>query len=138
MSTALGYATASDKLNFIFIGDLSFFYDMNALWNANYGSNVRILLLNNAGGEIFHALPGLEMQDNSRRFITATHRTSAKAWAEDRGFQYLSVHNEEELDQAVEIFTQPSITSQPMLMEVFTEKDKDIEHLKTYYHNLKK
>ena len=138
LSTALGYATASDKLNFIFIGDLSFFYDMNALWNANYGSNVRILLLNNAGGEIFHALPGLEMQDNSRRFITATHRTSAKAWAEDRGFQYLSVHNEEELDQAVEIFTQPSITSQPMLMEVFTEKDKDIEHLKTYYHNLKK
>ena len=78
------------------------------------------------------------MADSSRRFITATHRTSAKAWAEDRGFQYLSVHNEEELDQAVEIFTQPSITSQPMLMEVFTEKDKDIKHLKTYYHNLKK
>lgn len=138
LSTALGYATASDKLNFIFIGDLSFFYDMNALWNANYGSNVRILLLNNAGGEIFHALPGLEMADSSRRFITAIHRTSAKAWAEDRGFQYLPVHNEEELDQAVEVFTQPSITSQPMLMEVFTEKDKDIEHLKTYYHNLKK
>ena len=138
LSTALGYATASDKLNFIFIGDLSFFYDMNALWNANYGSNVRILLLNNEGGEIFHALPGLEMADSSRRFITATHRTSAKAWAEDRGFQYLSAHNEEELDQAVEVFTQPSITSQPMLMEVFTEKDKDIEHLKTYYHNLKK
>ena len=137
LSTAIGYATASDKLNFIFIGDLSFFYDMNALWNANYGSNVRILLLNNEGGEIFHALPGLEMQENSRRFITATHRTSAKAWAEDRGFQYLSAHNDEELDQAVEAFTQPSITSQPMLLEVFTEKDKDIEHLKTYYHNLK-
>lgn len=137
LSTAIGYATASDKLNFIFIGDLSFFYDMNALWNANYGSNVRILLLNNEGGEIFHALPGLEMQENSRRFITATHRTSAKAWAEDRGFQYLSAHNDEELDQVVEAFTQPSITSQPMLLEVFTEKDKDIEHLKTYYHNLK-
>lgn len=137
LSTAIGYATASDKLNFIFIGDLSFFYDMNALWNTNYGSNVRILLLNNEGGEIFHALPGLEMQENSRRFITAPHRTSAKAWAEDRGFQYFSAHDDEELDQAVEAFTQPSITSQPMLLEVFTEKDKDIEHLKTYYHNLK-
>ena len=128
----------SQQKVFCVLGDLSFFYDMNALWNANYGSNVRILLLNNEGGEIFHALPGLEMADSSRRFITATHRTSAKAWAEDRGFQYLSAHNEEELDQAVEVFTQPSITSQPMLMEVFTEKDKDIEHLKTYYHNLKK
>ena len=99
---------------------------------------MRILVHNNAGGEIFHALPGLEMQDNSRRFITAIHRTSARAWAEDRGFRYLSAHNEDELNQAAEIFTQPSITPQPLLLEVFTEKDQDIEHLKTYYHNLKK
>ena len=112
---------------------------MNALWNANYGSNVRILLLNNEGGEIFHALPGLEMADSSRRFITATHRTSAKAWAEDLvdSSTFLSTMKRN-WSLAEEIFTQPSITSQPMLMEVFTEKDKDIEHLKTYYHNLKK
>ena len=35
LSTAVGYAAGSDKLNFIAIGDLSFFYDMNALWNIN-------------------------------------------------------------------------------------------------------
>ena len=39
LSTAIGYAAASSKLNFIIIGDLSFFYDMNALWNQNYGAN---------------------------------------------------------------------------------------------------
>ena len=38
LSTAVGYAAASDKLNFIAIGDLSFFYDMNALWNVNVRS----------------------------------------------------------------------------------------------------
>ena len=32
LSAALGYAAASEKLNFVIIGDLSFFYDMNALW----------------------------------------------------------------------------------------------------------
>lgn len=58
LSTAVGYAAASDRLNFVAIGDLSFFYDMNALWNANIGPNLRILLLNNGGGEIFHTLPG--------------------------------------------------------------------------------
>ena len=137
LSTALGYATASDKLNFILIGDLSFFYDMNALWNSNYGTNVRILLLNNAGGEIFHALPGLELHENARRFVTATHTTSARAWAEDRGFEYLSAHNEEELTNAVSTFTQPDITARPMLLEVFTDKKTDIELLKEYYHNLK-
>lgn len=138
LSTAIGYAAGSDKLNFILIGDLSFFYDMNALWNPNYGSNIRILLLNNSGGEIFHALPGLELHDNARRFVTATHQTSGKAWAEDRGFEYLSAHNEEELNAAVARFTEASITSRPMLLEVFTDKNRDIELLKAYYHNLKK
>ena len=138
LSTALGYATASDKLNYLFIGDLSFFYDMNALWNSNYGANIRILLLNNEGGEIFHALPGLELHENARRFVTATHCTTAKAWAEDRGFEYLSARNSEELNAAVTVFTQASVTNRPMLREVFTDKNLDIEMLKEYYHNLKK
>jgi len=138
LSTALGYATASDKLNYLFIGDLSFFYDMNALWNSNYGANIRILLLNNEGGEIFHALPGLELHENARRFVTATHCATAKAWAEDRGFEYLSARNSEELNAAVTVFTQASVTNRPMLLEVFTDKNLDIEMLKGYYHNLKK
>lgn len=138
LSTAIGYATASDKLNFIIIGDLSFFYDMNALWNSNYGANVRILLLNNEGGEIFHALPGLVLHENARRFVTATHKSSAHAWAEDRGFEYLSAHNDAELDEAVKRFTEPSVTQRPMLLEVFTDKQLDIELLKEYYHSLKK
>lgn len=66
LSTAIGYAAASSKLNFIIIGDLSFFYDMNALWNQNYGANIRILLLNNEGGEIFHTLPGMDKSSRSR------------------------------------------------------------------------
>ena len=83
---------------------------MNALWNSNYGTNIRILLLNNAGGEIFHALPGLELHENARRFVTATHTTSARAWAEDRGFEYLSAHNGNELHTAINAFTQPDVT----------------------------
>ena len=137
LSTALGYATVSEKLNFIIIGDLSFFYDMNALWNPNYGSNVRILLLNNSGGEIFHALPGLELHENARRFVTATHQANAKAWAEDRGFEYLSAHNDAELSAAATYCTQPEITQKPLLLEVFTEKNPDIELLKNYYRALK-
>ncbi len=138
LSTAIGYSTASDKLNFIIIGDLSFFYDMNALWNNNYGSNIRILMLNNSGGEIFHALPGLELHDNAKSFVIANHAASAKSWAEDRGLEYMCAHNNNELENNLTHFLEPSITSRPMLLEVFTEKDKDIELLKNYYHNLKK
>ena len=137
LSTAIGYAAASTKLNFIVIGDLSFFYDMNALWNPNYGSNIRILLLNNYGGEIFHALPGLELHENAQRYVTATHSTSGRAWAEDRGFEYFSAKNDAELSGALSAFVDPAITSKPIMLEVFTDKTLDTQLLKEYYHNLK-
>lgn len=137
LSTAIGYAAASDKLNFVVIGDLSFFYDMNALWNGHFGCNLRILLLNNGGGEIFQTLPGLDMSTDSHRFVVATHKTSARGWAEERGFLYQKVENGEQLTEAMKLFTQPELLTQPVLMEVFTNKEEDASLLKDYYHQLK-
>ena len=137
LSTAVGYAATSDKLNFAAIGDLSFFDDMNAVWNVNVGSNLRILLLNNGGGEIFHTLPGLEMSEASHKFITAVHKTSAKGWAEERGFLYLRAENDGQLAETMQTFTCPETVERPILLEVFTDKDEDIRMLKNYYHQLK-
>ena len=78
---------------------------MNALWNVNVRSNLRILLLNNGGGEIFHTLPGLDMSGTSHKFIAAVHKTSAKGWAEERGFLYLQAQNDEELAEAMKNFS---------------------------------
>jgi len=138
LSTAIGYATMDEKLNFLVIGDLSFFHDMNGLWNSNYGSNIRILLLNNGGCELVHTLPKVELDDSSSRFITGQHHASARAWAEDRGFKYMEAHSEEELQAGITILTQPSITRQPMLLEVFTQCEEDAKVLKDYYHSLRK
>ncbi len=137
LSTAVGYASVSDKLNFVVIGDLSFFYDMNALWNSHVGNNLRILLLNNGGGEIFHTLPGLDMSGTSHKYITAVHRDSAQAWAQDRGFDYLRAEDEVQLASAIAEFAAPEAQEQPMLLEVFTNKNKDARILKEYFHQLK-
>jgi 2-succinyl-5-enolpyruvyl-6-hydroxy-3-cyclohexene-1-carboxylate synthase len=137
MSSAIGYSVSSDKLNFLVIGDLSFFYDMNALWNSNYGCNIRIMMLNNGGGEIFDTLPGLTLDDKARKAVIATHKTSAEGWAKERGFEYIPVHNADELSVAMELFAQPAPYNRPMLMEVYTDRDNDVRLLKEYYHSLK-
>jgi 2-succinyl-5-enolpyruvyl-6-hydroxy-3-cyclohexene-1-carboxylate synthase len=137
LSAAIGYATLSRRLNFVVIGDLSFFYDMNALWNQNYGANVRILLLNNEGGEIFHTLPGMDKTGRSREYITAEHYTTARGWAEERGFLYLAAKNQEQLDEAMLTFTQEVVGMQPILLEVFTDKETDTRLLHEYYHSLR-
>ena len=53
MSSFVGNCMYHDGLCFLFIGDLSFFYDMNALWNRFVNPKMRILVNNNAGGAIF-------------------------------------------------------------------------------------
>lgn len=137
LSTALGYASASEKLNFIVLGDLSFFYDMNALWMSTIRPNVRILLLNNGGGEIFETLPGLKMEPRTHRFVTAAHTVTAEGWAVERGFAYRAVRGEAELEEAMAAFTAPEATEKPLFVEVFTDKAEDVRLLKAYYHRLK-
>jgi hypothetical protein len=54
VSTLLGQSVSNrDRLYFGQIGDLAFFYDMNALGNRHVGGNLRILLVNNNLGVEF-------------------------------------------------------------------------------------
>ena len=137
LSSAIGYASASTQTNFILIGDLSFFIDMNALWMSHLRNNVRILLFNNEGGEIFHTLPGMDKTDKSRPFITAEHQTSAKGWAEERGFLYIKVRDDEEWQDALKVFASPDEQERPMLLEVMTDKGEDTRLLREYYKSVK-
>lgn len=136
VSAAVGYAAVSDRLNFLLVGDLSFFYDMNALWNGHVRSNLRIVVLNNGGGAIFHALPGLDMAGDTRRFVTASHGASAAGWAESQGFTYLRVTDTVSLLAALDDLLDEAATA-PVLLEVFTDAETDAEEQRNYYHAIK-
>ncbi len=131
VSAAVGYAALSDRLNFLLIGDLSFFYDMNGLWNEYVKSNLRIVVLNNGGGGIFHTLPGLEMNDKLHRFVTAEQHATARGWAEERGFDYMEVRDGSSLPVAVARLLDPA-SSVPVLLEVFTDAASDAEVVKDF------
>ena len=59
-STAVGAAFASKNQTVFISGDLSFFYDSNALWNTNIPANFRIIVINNSGGGIFKIIQQLQ------------------------------------------------------------------------------
>ncbi len=136
VSAAAGYAAAENRPVYLFTGDLSFFYDINGLWNKYTRPNLHILLNNNEGGEIFYALPGLNRSEALEEYIAASHTTRAQAWAEAMGFLYLQVNNEKELQEKVSIFTAPN-NDKPVLMEVITSKEENTNLLRAYYHSIK-
>jgi 2-succinyl-5-enolpyruvyl-6-hydroxy-3-cyclohexene-1-carboxylate synthase len=137
LSTAVGYACDIDELVFCVIGDLSFFYDQNALWNNNLTNNLRILLLNNGGGGIFRSLPGLEDSAARKEFIAAAHHTTAQGICEENNVQYYAAHNQEELDDGLMALTNPS-SLVPILLEVFTDPEEDERVLQDYLYGNKK
>ena len=96
------------------------------------------MVINNGGNAQLQTLPGFSPDERTLRFVSGTHQATTKAWAEDRGFTYLSAHDEEELQAILPAFTKADITRQPLFFEVFTDKAADAEVLKQYYKSLKK
>ncbi len=131
LSTFLGQSVASEALNFLIIGDLSFFYDMNAIGIRHVKNNVRVVLVNNNGGCEFRlkTSPANQFGDDSNLHIAAAGHfgDSAEGWVRDNHFKYIGVRSNDELDRAVQVLVQPS--DSPIVLEVFTKMSDDVAAL---------
>ena len=135
LSTAAGCSLVTDALVFCVIGDLSFFYDQNALWNQNLRGNLRILLLNNGKGGIFDQLRGLEQSPARDRLVAGQHQTSAEGICRQNRITYLSASNEAEMQRGIaRLLTADA--PRPMLLEVFTDATTDAAVFRDYYQQL--
>ena len=132
LSTAAGYSLASDRDVYCVIGDLSFFYDQNALWNRNIGGNFKILLLNNGGGAIFGKFDGLKESNARDNLVMAKHDTSAAGICSANHINYIEASNAEELKAGLDKFINMK-TDNPTVLEVFTDAENDMNVIKEYY-----
>ena len=132
LSTAAGFSCVTEEKVFCVIGDLSFFYDQNALWNQNLKGNFRILLLNNGKGGIFNMLPGLEQSPARDKFVAAEHHTSAEGICQQNHVVYLKATNMEEVQKGIDtlLFIE---SDRPVLLEVFTDAAQDEQAFRKYY-----
>lgn len=130
LSTAAGCSLVTTQNVYCVIGDLSFFYDQNALWHS-LGGNFRVLLLNNGGGGIFQSLPGLKESAAQRSFISGQHHTSAWGICQQNNVAYLSAHDEEELENNMNRFVNDNF-DRPVVFEVFTSQEQDEQAMNEY------
>lgn len=132
LSTAAGFSLATPDMTICVIGDLSFFYDQNALWNSNLRGNLRIILLNNRGGGIFRQLPGLSDSPAADNLVMASHENTAQGICTQNDIGYLSAKNMDEMQIGiVTLLTRES--ERPMLLEVFTDSNDDVKALEKYF-----
>ncbi|WP_312513127.1 2-succinyl-5-enolpyruvyl-6-hydroxy-3-cyclohexene-1-carboxylic-acid synthase [Chryseobacterium culicis] len=136
-STAMGFAIKNENPTLLITGDLSFFYDINGLWNQYIPPFVRIMIFNNGEGNIFKIIPGPGNANPNTldEFIATKHRKNAESLAKHFGFSYIRVEDEITLDRVLENFFKPD--AQPKILEVNTYGKNSADVLKAYFEFMK-
>jgi 2-succinyl-5-enolpyruvyl-6-hydroxy-3-cyclohexene-1-carboxylate synthase len=130
VSTAVGQALSTDKLVFLFVGDVAFFYDRNALWNRYLPNNLRIILLNNHGGGIFRMIDGPSKQPELGDYFETVQTMNAQNTAQDADFEYFKVNSLIDLEKYREEFL--SNKGRSKLMEIETDSVINTEIFKQF------
>lgn len=134
LSTVLGASqVCKDKLYYCILGDLAFFYDMNALGNRHVGDNLRILLINNGTGmEMrFSSFLPSRIGADTEPYISATGHYGNKSeslvrhFAEDLGFEYMSATNKSEFLRQLNTFVSEKKRSRSIIFELFVDPSAD-------------
>ena len=134
LSTAAGYAYASNQPTVFLTGDLSFIYDSNGLWNNYIGNNLKIIVLNNNGGNIFRFIGDKELMAKSLDFFTTPHHVQLKSLVEAYDLNYQACDKKETLIENIEgLFMARKAT----VLEIFTDADLNTENYKGYFRNIK-
>ncbi|MGG5506413.1 MULTISPECIES: 2-succinyl-5-enolpyruvyl-6-hydroxy-3-cyclohexene-1-carboxylic-acid synthase [unclassified Myroides] len=133
-STAIGAAVGSGEPTVLMTGDISFFYDSNALWNRYIPKNFKIILINNGGGGIFRTLPGHQENEVFNTYFETTHQLTAEHLAAMYGFTYWCAKDQKALETMATTFFQAN--DRPAILEVQTPTFLNDEVFKKYYRNL--
>ena len=138
MSTVVGASLANpDKLHFLFLGDLAFFYDMNALGNRYIKNNLRILVVDNGKGAEFRMTwhPAAQFGDETDKFVAAGGHFGnkspkvIKSYVESLGFEYMTASSKEEFLKLYPHFIDKNTNERPIVFEVFTDDESEKESI---------
>lgn len=119
-STALGSMWASQRPTLLVTGELSFLYDGGAGLAYDALPALKVVVVNNQGGQIFQWIEGPRASGLLDRNFGFRHRRNVSASAENQGFSYRSAGNRVEFEAAWPSFISDS---GPAVLELFTDPD---------------
>lgn len=134
VSNAAGSAIASGKQTLLIAGDLSFLYDSNGLWNRNFPDNLKILILNNGGANIFRIIGDQQITKDSQEFFDASHQVDVASLVAAYGIKHRRCDQTAELKPLLQQLLQEQGAS---VLEVLTEMDVNMATYKELFKHIR-
>jgi len=135
VSTAAGAAYVNDKLTMLITGDLAFMYDSNGLWNPNLPANLRVIVINNQGGNIFRLINDEKILPELNEYFETPHPYSIEHVCKSVNVPYYFCDSENGLHESLKTFFEP--TGKPAVLEVKTDGKLSAEVFKNFINHLK-
>jgi len=132
VSSAVGAAMVSENLHLLLVGDLSFVYDSNALWNQHFPDNLKIVVLNDGGGGIFRLLQGPDRMDFFEEFSVTHHQVSLEMLSQAFGRAFQRINSMEELNKKMVHLFQPG--SAVEILEVDATESENSRIFKEFFN----
>ena len=133
-STAAGFAFTSNSIVTLITGDIAFFYDSNGLWHNHLSDNLKIIMINNGGGNIFRYVKGPSKTNHLEEHFESAHSTRAEGIAQAYGIAYNMADDFESLEKGLShLFDRTG----PAMLEIFTPGNTNIHVLKEYFDFLR-
>ncbi|MGB0915185.1 MAG: 2-succinyl-5-enolpyruvyl-6-hydroxy-3-cyclohexene-1-carboxylic-acid synthase [Crocinitomicaceae bacterium] len=137
LSTACGAALiTTKKYNVMITGDVSFFYDSNALWSNYLGENLRIILINNSGGGIFKIIDGPSKTNQLDKYFLTEQNAKAKDICKAFDVQYYHADSIERIESQMSDFYNAEDGKGAKLIEIETPNDVNDQVLKNFFEYL--
>ncbi len=131
ISTAAGIALFTRaRMNVIFIGDLAFLHDLNALLTVHkYQINLKIVVMNNSGGGIFHRLPISDHKEVFPQFFLTPQNVDIEGLARGFNIRYRLVKGRENFQILI---SEEILDPSPVVIEVRTDSSVDHQTLEQF------
>ncbi|UKN03058.1 2-succinyl-5-enolpyruvyl-6-hydroxy-3-cyclohexene-1-carboxylic-acid synthase [Paracrocinitomix mangrovi] len=130
-STAAGHAVAKNNLQVLISGDISFFYDSNAFWNKYVGSNLKVIVISNGGGEIFNIIPGPSSTTSHQTFFAPT-TANVEGICNAYDLNFIQANNLDELASKLPAFF-TNFSDRPTVLEIRTNNSENAAVLADYF-----
>lgn len=128
-STAIGAAIKSALPVILISGDISFSYDIGALGLAPLPDNLKIIVMNNSGGDIFRFIPSTRDLSQREKYFCCAPNLPLKKLCEAYDIAYLRAANLGELRLMIKnLIAFPKAA----LLEIFTPADRNTDILRNY------
>lgn len=134
VSTAIGAALITTEPVYLIVGDVAFLYDRNGLLLTHLPHNLKIVVLNNAGGNIFRIINGSSTQPEVERLFETRHAFTGEATATDSGMDYFRGDSFSTVTELLSLFTGSNKAS---VLELITRPEESADAYKNARHYLK-